>query len=153
MRIKFFRITSLIIISMWVISPALSAAELTSIMVQGDKSDDQKYIGTWAGTHSREDGSSNKLSFIFIKDEKGKWGGKVKYTNDNGELSVDFKSLEIAGGEMKAQLDTPNGAEAFIGGKFVGNNFEGTYALLPKGSNEVVEGKLKLTKINEKKSE
>jgi len=157
MRIKFFSITSSIIISMWVISSALSAAELANSMVQGGNSDDQKYIGAWAGTFTTGNGNSNELTLTFIKDEKGKWSGKVKYTNPDGggELSADFKSLEIAGGEMKAKLDMPDReAEATIEGKFVGNNLEGTYAITPKGSTEVAgRGSLKVAKVTEKKAE
>jgi hypothetical protein len=148
MRIKLFRVTSLIIVSMSLITSGLSAAGDPGRVVQGGKSNDQKYAGTWDGTYSRGDGGSNQLSFIFIKDEKGKWSGKVNYINDSGNQSVDFKSLEIADGKMKATIDMPNGqAEAFIEGKFVGDNLEGTYTIIAKDSTEVAEkGTVKATK-------
>jgi hypothetical protein len=155
MRIKLFRVTSLIIVSMWMITSGLSAAGDPSVMVQGGKSDDQKYAGTWAGTYTTETGSSNKLTYTFIKDEKGKWGGKVNYTNDGGEQSADFKLLEFTAGKMKAKIESPDGqVEVTIEGKFVGNDLEGTYAVSPKGSTEVAEkGTYKATKVTEKKTD
>jgi hypothetical protein len=154
-RIKNFQVTSLIIVSMLFISSALSASEYRGSMVQGNKSSDQKYAGTWSGTYTTGDGNSNVLTFTFTQDEKGKWGGKVKYTNDGGEQSAEFKSLEIADGKMKGKLDMPNGqVEAIIEGKFEGNNFEGTYAIIPTGTTEVAEkGTLKATKTTVKKAE
>jgi flavodoxin len=154
MRIKLFFVASLIIVSMWMITSGLSAAGDPGRMVQGSKSNDQKYAGTWDGTYTTGDGGSNQLSFNFIKDAKGKWSGKVTYKNDSGDQSVDFKSLEIAGGKMKAKIDMPNGqAEAIIEGKFVGNNLEGTYTIISKGSAEVAEkGTWKATKTIAKKT-
>jgi hypothetical protein len=104
-------------------------------------------------------GAQTSLVSLSLRMRRGNWvvrlniHGKVKYTNDSGEQSVDFKSLEIAGGKMKAKVDMPGGeAEATIEGKFVGDNFEGTYAITPNGSTEVAgKGTLKATKTTEKK--
>ena len=155
MRIKLLRITPLIIITMWLISSALSAAAYPGSMGQGGKSDDQKYAGTWTGTYTAENGSSNSLTYTFTKDEKGKWGGKVTYTNDNGEQTADLKSMEITAGKMTAKIESPDGqVEVLIEGKFVGNNLEGTYSVSPKGSTEVAEkGSYKASKSTAKKTE
>jgi hypothetical protein len=133
MRIELFRVTSLIIVSMWLITSGLSFAGDPAKMLQEVKSDDQKYAGTWTGTLSPENGDSLQLKYTFIKDEKGKWSGKVNYR----DKSLDFKLLEIADGKMKAKVDLPNGeVEAILEGTFVGDNLEGTFALLPNGSTE-----------------
>jgi hypothetical protein len=140
---------------MWLISSGLSAAEYPGSMVQGGKSDDQKYAGTWTGTYTPENGPSNQLSYNFIKDEKGKWGGKVSYTNQDGEQSADLKSLEFTAGKMTAKIESPDGqVEVSIEGKFDGNTLEGTYAVSPKGSTEVAEkGSWKVSKAPAKKTD
>jgi hypothetical protein len=91
MRTDLFRVTSLIIVSMWLITSGLSFAGDPAKMLQEVKSDDQKYAGTWTGTVSPENGDSGQLKYTFIKDEKGKWSGKVNYRDQ----SLDFKLLEI----------------------------------------------------------
>jgi len=120
-------------------------------MLQEVKSDDQKYAGTWTGTFSPENGDSGQLKYTFIKDEKGKWSGRVNYRDQ----SLDFKLLEIADGKMKAKVDLPNGeVEAILEGTFVGDNLEGTFALLPKGSTEAAgKGTWKVTRTTAKKPE
>jgi hypothetical protein len=72
----------------------------------------------------------------------------VKWVNPEGEQSADFKSLQIAGGKMKGKIESPDGqVEVTIEGQFQGDNLEGTYAISPKGSTEVVEkGTWKVTK-------
>jgi hypothetical protein len=124
-------------------------------MLQEVKSDDQKYAGTWTGTFSPENGDSGQLKCTFIKDEMGKWSGRINYTNNNGDQSVDFKLLEIADGKMKAKLDMPRGeVEAVLEGTFGGDNLEGTFALIPKGSTEAAgKGTWKVTRTTAKKTE
>src|SRR5215510_8980546 len=155
MRIKLFHITPLMIVSMWLISSVLSAAEFPGSVVQGGKSDDQKYAGTWIGTYTPESGDSNQLTYTFIKDERGKWSGKVKYVNQDGEQSAELKSLEITAGKMTAKIESTDGqVEVNIEGKFQGDSFEGTYAVSPKGSTEVAEkGSYKCSKSTAKKAE
>ncbi|MCI0387291.1 MAG: hypothetical protein MOB07_00760 [Acidobacteria bacterium] len=116
------------------------AAENPVVGGQGGGSDDQKYVGEWAGTFSSEDGGSNKLSYAFSKDEKGQWRGTVKWVNPQGEQTADFKSLQIADGKMKGKIETPDGqAEVTIEGLFQGDKLEGTYTVSPKGSADVAE--------------
>jgi len=155
MQIKLFRVTSLIIASMWLITSGLAVAGEPGKMLQEVKSDDQKYAGTWTGTFSPENGDSGQIKYTFIKDEKGKWNGKVEYTTNHGDQSVDFKLLEIAGGKMKATVDLPNGqVEAFLEGAFAGDNLEGTFTLVPKNSTEVAgKGTWKVTRTTAKKTE
>jgi len=155
MRIKLFRVTSLIVASMWLITSGLAVAGEPRKILQEVKSDDQKYAGTWTGTFSPENGDPGKIKYTFIKDEKGKWNGKVEYTNDSGDRSADFKLLEIAGGKMKATIELPNGqVEAFLEGTFAGDNLEGTFSLIPKNSTEVAgKGTWKVTRTTTKKTE
>jgi hypothetical protein len=152
---KLFRITTLIIVSMCLISSGMSAAIYTGSIAQGGKSDDQKYVGTWAGTYTTENGPTNQLSYTFTKDDKGKWGGKINYTNQDGEQTAEFKSLDIADGKMKAKIESPDGqVEVTIEGKFEGDNLEGTYAVIPKGQTEPTEkGSWKVTRTTAKKTE
>src|SRR5262245_44873599 len=150
MRIELFRVPSLIIVSMWLITSGLSFAGDPAKLLQEAKSDDQKYAGTWTGTISRENGDSSQLEYTFIKDEKGKWGGRVNYRDQ----SLDFKLLEIADGKMKAKVDLRNGkVEAVLEGVFVGDNLEGTFTLFPNGSTEAAEkGTWKVTRTTVKKN-
>lgn len=155
MRTKLFRFTPLIIVSMCLITSGLAAAEYSASMVQGAKSDDQKYTGTWAGTYTPENGNPNQLSYNLVKDERGKWGGKIYFTNQDGEQTAEFKSLEIADGKMKGKIESPDGqVEVTVEGKFDGDTIEGTYSVLPKGQTEAVEkGSWKVTKGTAKKAE
>jgi hypothetical protein len=152
MRIELFRVASLIIVSMWLSTSGLSFAGDPAKMLQKVRSDDQKYAGTWAGTFSPENGDSGgQLKYTFVKDEKGKWGGRVNYR----DRSLDFKLLEIADGKMKAKVDLPNGeVEVILEGTFEGDNLEGTFALLPHGSTEAAgKGTWKVTRTEVKKPE
>jgi len=107
---------------------------------QGSAADDKKYVGEWAGSYSGPNGDTDKLSYTLSKDENGKWRGTVKWVNQNGENKADFKSLEIADGKMKGKIEDPNGeVEVAIEGQFQGDKLEGTFAVSPKGSTEVVE--------------
>src|SRR5262245_39475054 len=148
MRNELFRVTSLIIVSIWIITSGLSFAGDPAKMLQEVTSDDQKYGGTWTGTFSPENGDSGQLKYTFIKDEKGKWSGKVEYR----DRSLDFKLLEIADGKMKAKVDLRNGeVEAILEGTFAGDNIEGTFALIPNGSTEAAgKGTWKVTRTTVK---
>jgi hypothetical protein len=64
----------------------------------------------------------------------------VKFTNEDGEQTADFKSLQIADGKMKVKIESPDGqVEVTIEGQFQGDKLEGTYVSSRKGSTEVVE--------------
>jgi hypothetical protein len=112
------------------------------------QSEGPNYAGTWVGTYSNPNSETNNLSFTFSKDEKGQWGGTVKFTNQDGEQTVAFKSLQFADGKMKGVIESPDGqVEVTIEGQFAGDKLEGTYAVSPKGSTEVNEkGTLKVAK-------
>jgi hypothetical protein len=140
MRSKLFSVALMIVVLAWMVPSDLLAAENPVVGGQGGGSDDQKYVGVWAGTFSTDNGDTNKLSYTFSKDEKGQWRGTVKWVNPEGEQSADLKSLQIADGKMKGKIESPDGqVEITIEGLFQGDKFEGTYAISPKGSTEVVE--------------
>lgn len=140
MRSKFFRATLLIVFSISMIASALSGAETLAADQQASKSEDQKYAGAWVGTYSTDGGNTDKLSYIFSKDEKGQWRGTVKFTNQDGEQTGELKAVQIADGKLKAKLESPDGqAEVTIEGQFQGDQLEGTYSVSPKGSTDVVE--------------
>jgi len=140
MRSKLFQVVFLIFALIGMVPSILVAAENLGAGGQGSGSDDKKYVGEWVGSYSGGDGSTNKLSYTLSKDEKGQWRGTVKWVNQNGENKADFKSLQIADGKMKGRIDSPDGeVEVAIEGQFQGDKLEGTYAISPKGSTEVVE--------------
>jgi hypothetical protein len=148
MRSKLFQVALLIFALTGTVPSILVAAENLGAGGQGSGSDDKKYVGEWVGSYSGGDGSTNKLSYTLSKDEKGQWRGTVKWVNQNGENKADFKSLQIVDGKMKGKIEDPNGeVEVAIEGQFQGDKLEGTYAVAPKGSTEVVEkGEWKVTK-------
>jgi len=115
---------------------------------QQSRTDAQKYIGAWAGSYTSDGGMTNKVSFTLKKDEKGQWGGTVKWVNDEGEQAADFKSLQIADGALKGTVESPDGQVVIaIDGHLEGDHLEGTYAVSPKGSTDVAErGTWKVTK-------
>jgi hypothetical protein len=148
MRSRIFQFALLIAALALMVPSVLEAAENTGTSKQENSSDAQKYAGVWAGSFTTENGESNKLSFTFTKAEKGQWGGAAKWVNPQGDQSADFKSLQIADGKMKGKIESGDGqVEVTIEGQFQGDNLEGTYAISPKGSTEVVEkGTWKLAK-------
>jgi len=140
MRSKLFQVALLICALTGMIPSIMVAAENLGAGGQGSGSDDKKYVGEWVGSYSAGDGATDKLSYTLSKDEKGQWRGTVKWINQDGEHSADFKSLQIADGKMKGKIETPDGqAEITIEGQFEVDKLEGTYAISPKGSTEVVE--------------
>src|SRR5262245_17353464 len=140
MRSKLFQVALLIVGLTWMVPSALLAAENLGAIGQGRGSEDQKYAGAWVGTYIVDNGYTNKLSYTLSKDEKGQWRGTIKFTNQDGEQTADFKSLQIADGKMKGKIESPDGrVEVMIEGQFQEDKFEGTYAGSPKGSTEVVE--------------
>ncbi|HZS07293.1 MAG TPA: hypothetical protein VFD58_20820 [Blastocatellia bacterium] len=146
MRSRLFRMLPVVSL-MLTILPGLSAAG-GSASPRGKQSDDQKYAGTWTGSYSTVDGNTGALTYILSKDEKGQWRGTVKFTNQDGEQTAEMKSLQIAEGKLKAKIEPPNGeVEVTIEGTFQGEQFEGTYSVLPKGSTDVAEkGTWKVTR-------
>jgi hypothetical protein len=148
MQGKLFQVVLLIIALTGTAPSVLVIAENPGAGVQGSAADDKKYAGEWAGSYSGSEGVSDKLSYTLSKDEKGKWRGTVKWANQNGENKADFKSLEIADGKMKGKIEDPNGeVEVAIEGQFQGDKLEGTFAVSPKGSTEVVgKGSWKVAK-------
>jgi len=134
MRSKLFQVALLIFALTGMIPSILGGGG------QGSGSDDKKYLGEWVGSYNDGKGNTGKLSYILSKDEKGQWGGTVKWINQDGEQTADFKSLQIAGGKMKGKIEGPDGeVDVAIEGQFQGDKCEGTYAVSPKGSTEVVE--------------
>jgi hypothetical protein len=154
MRSKLFQV-ALLIFALTVMVPSfLVAVENPGAGGQGSGSDDKKYVGEWAGSYSSGDGNTDKLSLTLSKDEKGQWRCTAKWVNQDGEQTADFKSLQIADGKMKGKIESPDGeVEVAIEGQFQGDKLEGTYAVSPKGSTEVVEkGAWKVAKSAASKS-
>src|SRR5262245_10919846 len=151
MRSKLFLVALLIVVSAWMVPSGLLAAEIPGTAGQ----DDKKYAGLWTGSYSAENGNTEKLTYILSQDEKGQWRGTVKFVNQDGEQTADFKSLQIADGKMKGKIESPDGqVEVTVEGKFDGDTIEGTYSVLPKGQTEAVEkGSWKVTKGTAKKAE
>jgi hypothetical protein len=140
MRSKLFRMILLIVFLILIVPLWLLAAERPTAGEQGSQSEDQKYAGTWVGSYSVDNGGTEKLSYIFSRDEKGQWRSTVKWTNQDGEQTGELKALQIAGGKLKAKLESPDGmVEVTIEGEFQGDRLEGTYSVSPKGSTEVSE--------------
>jgi hypothetical protein len=148
MRSKLFHVVSLMVALTGTVPSILFAAENPGAGGQGSGSDDQKYVGEWVGSYNDGKGNSDKLSYTLSKDEKGQWRGTVKWINQNGANTADFKSLQIADGKMRGKIEDPDGqVEVAIEGQFQGDKLEGTYAVSPKGSTEVLEkGDWKVTK-------
>jgi hypothetical protein len=148
MRSKLFQVVLLIVALIGTVPSILVAAENLGAGGQGSGSDDKKYVGEWVGSYSADNGATDKLSYTLSKDEKGQWRGAVKWISQDGEHSADFKSLQIADGKMKGKIESPDGqVEITIEGQFQGDKLEGTYAISPKGSTEVVEkGEWKVAK-------
>lgn len=140
MRSKLFQVVLLIIALTWTVPSILIAAENPGAGGQGSGSNDKKYAGEWVGSYIGDGGNTDKLSYILSKDEKGQWRGTVKWINENGANAADFKSLQIADGKMKGKIQDPDGqVEIAIEGQFQGDKLEGTFAISPTGSTEVVE--------------
>ena len=133
MRSRRLRMTMLTMISMWLMPAALLASQNAT-----SNSDDQKYAGTWAGSYVPEGGGSERLSYVLRKDDKGQWQGTVKFTNQDGEQTAEFKPLQIADGKMRGKIVGPD-VEVTIEGQFQGDHIEGTYSVSPLGSTDVVE--------------
>src|SRR5262249_12337810 len=140
----------LIVLSALMVSSGLLAAEIQVTAGQ----DDKKYAGLWTGSYSTDNGNTDKLTYILSQDEKGQWRGTVKFVNQDGEQTAEFKSLQIVDGKMKGKIEGPDGqVEVTIEGQFQGDKCEGTYAVSPKGSTEVMEkGTWKVTKSSTAKT-
>jgi hypothetical protein len=140
MRSKLFQVVLLIFALTVMVPSILVAAGNLGAIGQGSGSEDKKYVGEWVGSYSTADGYTNKLSYTLSKDEKGQWRGIMKWVNQSGDHAADFKSLQVADGKMKGKVEIMDGQmESAIEGQFQGDRLEGTYAVSPKGSTEVVE--------------
>ena len=154
MRNKLPRMTLLIGFAVLMILSGLLAAANPLAVRQGSSSDDQKYAGTWVGSYSTDNGNTDKLSYILSKDEKGQWRGTVRFTNQDGEQTAEFKSLRIADGKMNGKIESPDGqVEVTIEGQFREGQLVGTYFVSPKGSTDIVEhGTWRVTKSSAPKT-
>lgn len=147
MRRKLFQIITVIAFSMWLLPTALLAYNRPLALNQGGGSDDQKYAGTWVGTYTTTEGESNSLTYVLRKDDKGQWGGTLKYINQEGEQVATFGSLQIADGKFKARFAAPGDIDITLVGQFKGDLLEGSYSVSPAGSADVIDGgSWKLTK-------
>ena len=146
MRSKRLRMTVLMIAA-WLMPAALIAAQNTASHPDG-----QNYAGTWVGSYVPEGGGSERLSYVLRKDDKGQWQGTVRFTNQDGEQTAEFKALQIADGKMRGKIEGPD-VEVSLEGQFQGDRLEGTYSVSPQGSTDVVErGTWKVTRSAAAKS-
>jgi hypothetical protein len=107
---------------------------------QASKSDDEKYIGTWSGTWTGEDGSTGSVTITLSKDEKAQWHGTIKYTVEGEERTADFRTLSFADGKLKGKLDSPDGqGEITLEGEFGETEASGMFAIGAKDSTEPPE--------------
>jgi hypothetical protein len=129
-------------------APCLAVPANGRIDAQANRPGDQAYVGTWTGSYSNATGASGKLSVVLGTDEKGGWRCTITYTTDEGDQSGDLRDIQIADGKLTGKLSSPDGeADIAIEGQFKGNVLEGTYAVSPKGSTEVLDkGVLKAMK-------
>ena len=140
MRSKIFQVALVIVALTGIVPSILFAAGNPGAGGQRSGSDDQKNVGEWAGSYSTDGGYTNKLSYTLSKDEKGQWRGTMKWVNQSGDHAADFTSLHVADGKLKGKVEILDGQmETTIEGQFQGDRLEGTYAVSPKGSTEVVE--------------
>src|SRR5439155_26733801 len=61
-------------------------------------SDDDRFIGTWAGTY--DGAGSGKIEMTITKGDGGKLTGKVAVTTDSGAYTAQLKSLCFDANEM-----------------------------------------------------
>ncbi|HWC78180.1 MAG TPA: hypothetical protein VG778_11995 [Blastocatellia bacterium] len=132
-----------IVLTIAIVLTVSAVGALAAAMTQ-----DQKFAGSWAGSYTVDGGPSSDLTYVFSKDEKGQWRGSLTFTNDNGVNKAEFKSLQIANGKLKGKVSTPDGsAEVDIQGTLKGDAIEGTYAVSPSSTTDVVEkGTWKVTR-------
>src|SRR5262245_14737896 len=109
MRSKLFQVALLIFALTGMVPSILVAAENMGAGGQGSGSEDKKYVGEWVGSYSTDDGYTNKLSYTLSKDEKGQWRGIMKWVNQSGDHSADFKSLQVAEGKMRGKVEPLDG--------------------------------------------
>jgi len=138
MRSKLLRLTMLMMVSIWLMPAGLLAAANLTANGQASNPDEQKYAGTWVGSYVTNEGVTERLSYVLRKDEKGQWHGTVKFTNQDGEQTAEFQSLQIVDGKMKAKINAPD-AEVTLEGQFQGDHMEGSYTVSPQGSTDIVE--------------
>ncbi|HJZ81637.1 MAG TPA: hypothetical protein VKD91_14875 [Pyrinomonadaceae bacterium] len=150
MRNKLFPFALLIVVSALMVPSRLLAAEIPGTAGE----DDKKYAGLWTGSYSTDNGNSDKLTYILSQDEKGQWRGTVKFVNQDGEQTAEFKSLQIVDGKMKGKIEGPDGqVEVTIEGQFQGDKSEGTFSVSAKGSTDVMDkGTWKVTKSSTAKT-
>jgi hypothetical protein len=95
--------------------------------------------GTWTGSYET-DGGSGELSYFIKKGEKNQWSGSLKFTNQDGVNTAEFKSLQISDGKLNARIvraEPP--VEITIEGVIRGDQMEGTYSVSASGTTDVVE--------------
>ncbi|HSB12046.1 MAG TPA: hypothetical protein VLM38_21345 [Blastocatellia bacterium] len=109
--------------------------------ISGSALQRDSYAGVWTGSYTAANGNKGSLTYLLSKDQKGQWGGTVKFSNDGGEQSADLKSVRIASGKFSAKIETPDGKSIVaIEGTFRGNRLDGTYVVSNKESGQKVDG-------------
>ena len=108
----------------------------------------QDIAGTWTGSYTVDGGPSNELSYTIKKGDNDQWVGSLKFANQDGVQTADFKSLQLVDGKLKAKVAGPDGSvEVTLEGELKGDQMEGTYSVSPAGGSDVVEkGTWKVTR-------
>lgn len=141
------------LLTLWISAMVLIVGAAAVGAAQSDSSQDQKYSGIWIGSYTVSDGAEGSLTFSFRKEEKGEWRGTVKFTNQDGEHTLELKPLQIAAGKLKAKADL-EGAEIAIEGELREDRLEGKYSVKPTGATEIAEtGSWKVAKESAAKPE
>lgn len=98
------------------------------------------FVGTWGGTW--EGGGTGRFDLTIERGGDGQPGGGVSVGTEQGDYTAKFKELAFDGQSMKAKYDFPldSQAEVAVTGTFTGGSAEGSWTLLPKGSDQAVAG-------------
>src|SRR5215471_1193729 len=83
------------------VAVSLCAINRTATVAGQTPVGDQQWACDWKGSYTKGKGETFNLSYVLAKDDKGHWRGTVKYTNEDGDHSTDFKLIEIADTKFK----------------------------------------------------
>lgn len=115
--------------------------------VSAQSSNDEKVVGTWAGTWEGAGGSGN-LEVTFEKPKDGTLGGMVSVLGEPAYKAT-FKTVKFEAGKMTATYDYPPepNVDVVLAATFEGNECTGTWSAREKSSNnEVASGTWKATR-------
>jgi len=103
---------------------------------------DKQFTGAWAGTWEGG-GGGGKIEVTIVKDEAGKFTGKVAVSTDGGDYTANLKSLAFEGNKMTAKYDFPpdEQGEVVLTATFDDASLKGGWSLRSKSdSTEMISG-------------